>query len=47
MGWLFSKNENVKHLLCVIHVFTRNAWVKPLKEKKGKTVRDAFVEIVN
>ena len=24
-----------------------NAWVKPLKDKKGKTVFNAFIEIVN
>ena len=28
---LFSKNKNVKYLLCVIDVFTKCAWVKPLK----------------
>ena len=29
-----SNNKNVKHLLCVIDVFTKYAWVKPLKDKK-------------
>ena len=42
-----SKNKNVKNLLCVINVFTKYAWLKPLKNKKGKTVLNAFVEIVN
>ena len=47
-----SKNKNVKYLLCVIYVFTcmtmhQYAWVKPLKDKKGKTVLNAFLEIVN
>ena len=28
-------------------VFTIYAWVKPLKETKGKTVLNAFIEIVN
>ena len=42
-----SKNKNVKCLLCVIDVFTKYAWVKPLKDKKGKTVLNAFIEIVN
>ena len=41
-----SKNKNVKYLLCVIDVFTKYAWVKPLKVKKGKTVPNAFIEIV-
>ena len=47
MGSLSSKNKNVKYLLCVIDVFTKYAWVKPLKDKKGKTVLNAFMEIVN
>ena len=44
---LSSKNKNVKYLLCVIDFFTKYAWVKPLKDKKGKTVLNAFIEIVN
>ena len=47
MGSLSSKNKNVKSLLCVIDVFTKHAWVKTLKDKKGKTVLNAFIEIVN
>ena len=31
-----SKNKNVKYLLCVIDVYTKYAWVKPLKDKKVK-----------
>ena len=34
MESLSSKNKNVKYLLCVIDVFTKYAWVKPLKDKK-------------
>ena len=33
--------------MCFIDVFTKYAWVKPLKDKKGKTVFNAFIEIVN
>ena len=47
MESLPSKDENVKYLLYVIDVFTKYAWVKPLKDKKGKTVLNAFIEIVN
>ena len=46
MESLPSKNKNVKYLLCVIDGFTKYAWVKMLKDKKGKTV-NAFIEIVN
>ena len=47
MESLFSKNKRVKSLSCVIDVFTKYAWVKLLKDKKGKTVLNAFIEIVN
>ena len=47
MESLSSKNKEVKYLLCVIDVFTKYAWVKPLKDKKDKTVLNAFMEIVN
>ena len=43
----FSFNHDVKFLLCVIDVFTKYAWVKPLKDKKAKTVLHGFTEIVN
>ena len=42
-----SKNQNVKYLPCVINTFTRYAWVKTLKDEKGKTVLNAFIERVN
>ena len=44
---LSPKNKNVKYLLCVTDVFTKYAWVKTLKDKKGKTVLNDFMEIVN
>ena len=47
MGSLSSKNKNVKYLLCAIDVFIKYALVKALKDKKDKTVVNAFIEIVN
>ena len=47
MGSLSSKNKNVEYLLCTKDVFTKYAWVKPLKVKKGKTVLNDFIAIVN
>ena len=44
MGSLSSKNRNVKHLLCVMDVFTKYAWVKTLTDKKSKTVLNAFIK---
>ena len=36
-----------KCLICVIDVFTKYAWVKPLKDKNVKTVLNALIEIVH
>ena len=47
MELLTSKNKNFKYLLCVIDVFIKYAWAKPLKIQKGKIVFNAFIEIVN
>ena len=44
MESLRSRNKNVKYFLCVVDVFTKYAWVKPLKDKKGKTIVNAFIE---
>ena len=33
--------------LSVIDVFTKYAWVKPLKDKKGETVLNSLIEISN
>ena len=35
MGSLSSKTRGVKHLLCVINVFTKYAWAKSLVDKKS------------
>ena len=42
-----SVNKHVKYLLCVIDVFSKYEWVTLLKDKKGKTVLNGFIEIVN
>ena len=47
MGLLSSEIKNVKYLLWVTDILTKYAWVKPLKDKKSKTVLNAFIEIVN
>ena len=47
MTSLSSKNRNVKYLLCVTDVFTKQAWIKPLKDKKAKAVLNGFIEEVN
>ena len=47
MGSLSSFNRSVKYLLCEVDVFPKSDWVKPLTNKKAKTVLDGFIGIVN
>ena len=47
MGSLSSKNQGAKYLLCVVDVFSKYTSVKPLKDKKAKTVLHGFIEIVD
>ena len=40
---LLSKfNKGLKFLLCVIDIFSKCAWVVPLKDKKGVSIVNAF-----
>ena len=43
MESLSSNNKNAKYSLCLIDVFTKYAWIKPLKDKKGKSVLNAYM----
>ena len=41
--WLISKyNKGIWFLLCVTDIFSKSAWVFPLKNKKGITISHAF-----
>ena len=44
---LSPKNENLEHLLCLIDVFNKYAWVIPFKDEVSKVVLNVFIEIVN
>ena len=45
---LISKyNKGIGYLFCVIDLFSKYAWVVPLKEKKGITIATAFQSILN
>ena len=45
---LISKfNEGFRFLLCVIDIFSKYAWVVPLKDKKGVSIVDAFQKILD
>ena len=44
---LLSKfNKGFTFLLCVIDVFSKYAWVIPLKDKKGTSILNAFQELL-
>ena len=44
---LLSKfNKEFRFLLCVIDIFSKYAWVIPLKDKKGISIVNAFHEIL-
>ena len=45
---LISKfNKGFRFLLCVIDIFSKYAWVVPLKDKKSITITDAFQKILD
>ena len=44
---LVSKfNKGIRFLLCVIDIYSKYAWVVPLKDKKGVTIVNAFPKIL-
>ena len=44
---LISKfNNGFRFLLCVIDIFSKYAWVIPLKDKKGASIVNAFQKIL-
>ena len=45
---LISKfNKGFRFLLCVIDIFSKYAWVVPLKDKKDVSIVDAFQKILD
>ena len=40
-------NEGIHFLLSVIDIFSKYAWVVPLKDKKGITIVNAFQKVLN
>ena len=44
---LISKfNKRFRFLLCIIDIFSKYAWVVPLKDKKGVSIVNAFQKIL-
>ena len=46
MPSLSKYNKGNKYLLCAIDLFSKYAWVVPLKDKKGTSIVNAFQKIV-
>ena len=42
MQLLSKYNKGIRLLLCVIDIFSKYAWVVPLKDKKGTSIVKAF-----
>ena len=46
MQLLSRYNKGIRFLLCVIYIFSKYAWVIPLKDKKGVSIVKAFRSIL-
>ena len=46
MQLLSKYNKGIRFLLCVIDIFSKYAWVVPLKDKKGVSIATAFQSIL-
>ena len=44
---LSKYNKENKNLLCAIDLFSKYAWVIPLKDKKGTTIVNGFKKIIS
>ena len=47
MQSLSNYNKGIKYLLCAIDLFSKYAWVVPLKDKRGISVANAFQKIIS
>ena len=47
MQSLSKYNKRIKYLLCAIDLFSKYAWVIPIKDKKGTSIVNAFKKILN
>ena len=46
MQSLSKYNKKIKYLLCAINLFSKYAWVIPVKDKKGTSIVNAFRKII-
>ena len=46
MESLSNYNTEIKYLLCAIDLYSKYAWVVPLKDKRGISIINAFQKII-
>ena len=46
MQLLSKYNKGIRFLLCILDIFSKHAWVVPLKDKKGISIVNAFQSIL-
>ena len=47
MQLIRKHNKEIRYLLCAIDLFSKYAWVVPLKDKKGVSIVNAFQKILD
>ena len=47
MQSLSRHNKGIKYSLCAIDLFSKYAWIIPLKDKKGTNIVNAFKKILS
>ena len=47
MQLINKNNKGIRDLLCVIDLFSKYAWVVPLKDKKGVTITNVFEKVLD
>ena len=47
MQSLSKYNKGIKYLLCLIDLFSKYAWVIPIKYKKGTSIVNTFQKIIS
>ena len=47
MQSLSRYNKGIRYLLCAIDLFSKYAWVIPIKDKKGTIIVNAFKKIIS
>ena len=47
MQSLSKYNKGIKYLLCAIDLFSKYAWVVPIKDEKGVSIVDTFQKIIS